>query len=84
MLTHSHCILSNLYKEVTFRTKIKWPYTIGDLLKEVKFIRKCLWQDKKRWPLNTGDRMGRLDKYKQTIVCMKEKKDKHNELFILQ
>jgi hypothetical protein len=25
------------------------------LLKEVQFIWNILWQDKKRWPFNTGD-----------------------------
>ena len=38
-----------------FGTKEKWPYRIGDPLKEVQFIWNFLWQDKKRWPLNTGD-----------------------------
>jgi len=33
------CIIqSNVYLEVTFGTKKKWPYNTGDLLKEVKFI----------------------------------------------
>ena len=27
--------------------KEKWPYKIGDLLKEVQFIWNFLWQDKK-------------------------------------
>jgi len=31
-------IQSNLYLEVTFGTKKKWPYKTGDLLKEVEFI----------------------------------------------
>jgi len=31
-----------------FGTKKKWPYKTGDLLKEVKFIRHFLWQDKKK------------------------------------
>ena len=31
-------IQSNLYLEVTFRTKKGWPYRTGDLLKEVKLI----------------------------------------------
>jgi hypothetical protein len=33
-----HDIQSNLYLEVTFETKRKWPYKTGDLLKEVQLI----------------------------------------------
>ena len=33
----------------------KWPYKVGDLLKEVQFIWNILWQYNKLWPLNTGD-----------------------------
>jgi len=40
-------IQSNLYSEVTFWTKKKWPYKTGDLLKEVQFIWNFLWQDKR-------------------------------------
>ena len=40
-------VQSNLYLEVTFRTKKKWPYKTGDFLKEVQFIWIFLWQDKK-------------------------------------
>ena len=35
--------------------KEKWPYKTCDLLKEVKFIWNFLWEDRKRWPVNTGD-----------------------------
>ena len=31
-----------------FRTKKMWPYKTDDLLKEVQFIWKYLWQDKKK------------------------------------
>ena len=31
-------IQTNLYYEVTFGTKKKWPHKTGDLLKEVQFI----------------------------------------------
>jgi hypothetical protein len=31
-----------------FCNKLKWPYKICDILKEVKFIWNFLWQDKKR------------------------------------
>jgi hypothetical protein len=30
-------VQSNLYEEVSFGTKTKWPYKTGDLLKEVDF-----------------------------------------------
>jgi hypothetical protein len=46
MFKRNH-IQSNLYKEVTFRTRKKWPYEAGDLLKEVQFICNFLGQDKK-------------------------------------
>ena len=47
-------IQSNLYLEVIFGKKKKWPYKTGDLLKEVQFIWNFLSQDKKGWPLNAG------------------------------
>jgi hypothetical protein len=31
-------VQTNLYYEVNFGTKKKWPFKTGDLLKEVKFI----------------------------------------------
>ena len=31
-------IQTNLYQEVTFGKKKKWPYKTGDLLKEAQFI----------------------------------------------
>ena len=46
MFKRNH-IQSNLNKEVTFRTRKKWPYEAGDLLKEVQFICNFLGQDKK-------------------------------------
>jgi hypothetical protein len=38
IFTRKCIIQSNVYLEVTFGTKKKWPYNTGDLLKEVKFI----------------------------------------------
>jgi hypothetical protein len=35
--------------------KEKVAFKTGDLLKETQFIWHFLWQDKKRWSLNTGD-----------------------------
>ena len=31
-------VQSNLYQEVTFGTKKKWPDETGDLLKDIQFI----------------------------------------------
>ena len=73
---NSHCSLvieSIMYCQIcikrsaTFELKKMWPYKTGDFLKEVQFIWKFLWQDKKkvtflyRWLLNRGDYMGRFD-----------------------
>jgi hypothetical protein len=33
-----YIVQSNLYYEVTFGRKIKWPYKKDDLLKEVQFL----------------------------------------------
>ena len=41
--------------------KEKVAYKTGDLLKEVQFIWQFLWQVKKRWYFNKGDRMDRFD-----------------------
>ena len=52
---------------VIFRTKKKWSFKTGDLLKEVQFILNFLWQGKKkvtsyyRWLLIKGDCLGRFD-----------------------
>jgi len=60
-------IQSNLYLNITFGTKKKWPNKTGGLSKEVQFIWNCLWQNSKkvtfqyRWLLDRGDRMGRFD-----------------------
>jgi len=47
LLIHEN-LQSNLYQEVTFGTKKKWPYKRGDLLKEVQYIWNFLWQNKNK------------------------------------
>jgi len=59
-----------MYQKVTFGTKTRWPDKTGDLLKEVQFIWRFIWQDKKRGPLDTGDCLIEVTTWTYlTVIC---------------